>query len=181
MAAIQQWMPVELALVLGLVLWPGLARLTRSEFLRLREYEFVDSARVAGRHRPSDHVQAHPAERHGRRHRQRDPADVGLGRARGGAELPRIRHHARRTSRSGLLISQNQAAFNTRPWLFWWPGLFIIILALSVNFIGDGLRDAFDPRTKRIPSQRAMDRAAARANADAQARLTSTNGTGDAL
>jgi peptide/nickel transport system permease protein len=33
--------------------------------------------------------------------------------------------------------------------MFWWPGLFIISIALCVNFIGDGLRDAFDPRQKR--------------------------------
>ena len=46
----------------------------------------------------------------------------------------------------GLLISENQAAMGTRPWLFWWPGLFILVIALCVNFIGDGLRDAFDPR-----------------------------------
>ena len=59
----------------------------------------------------------------------------------------------------GRLISQNQTAFTTRPWLFWWPGLFIILIALSINFIGDGLRDAFDPRTKRIPSQMKMDKA----------------------
>ena len=34
----------------------------------------------------------------------------------------------------------------TRPWLFWWPGMIILAIALSVNFLGDGLRDAFDPR-----------------------------------
>ena len=50
----------------------------------------------------------------------------------------------------GLLISTYQNAFSTRPWLFWWPGLFIIIIALSVNFIGDGLRDAFDPKQTRV-------------------------------
>ncbi|MFN8120772.1 MAG: ABC transporter permease subunit, partial [Micropruina glycogenica] len=61
----------------------------------------------------------------------------------------------------GMLISQYQGAFATRPWLFWWPGVFIIFIALSINFIGDGLRDAFDPRTKRIPSQRQMDKAMA--------------------
>ena len=61
----------------------------------------------------------------------------------------------------GRLISENQGAFSTRPWLFWWPGLFIILIALSINFIGDGLRDAFDPRTKRIPSARAMRKAEA--------------------
>jgi peptide/nickel transport system permease protein len=49
----------------------------------------------------------------------------------------------------GLLISQNQDAFTIYPWLFWWPGLFIVTIALCVNFIGDGLRDAFDPRQKR--------------------------------
>jgi peptide/nickel transport system permease protein len=38
----------------------------------------------------------------------------------------------------------------TRPWLFWWPGVFIIAIALAVNFIGDGLRDAFDPRQTRV-------------------------------
>ena len=46
----------------------------------------------------------------------------------------------------GLLISENQNALSTRPWLFWWPGVFIVSIALCVNFIGDGLRDAFDPR-----------------------------------
>jgi peptide/nickel transport system permease protein len=56
----------------------------------------------------------------------------------------------------GRLISENQSAFQVRPWLFWWPGLFIILIALSMNFIGDGLRDAFDPRSKRIPSKREM-------------------------
>ena len=49
----------------------------------------------------------------------------------------------------GLLISQYESSFTTRPWLFWWPGFFIIAIALCVNFIGDGLRDAFDPRQRR--------------------------------
>ena len=49
----------------------------------------------------------------------------------------------------GLLISQYESSFTTRPWLFWWPGFFIISIALCVNFIGDGLRDAFDPRQRR--------------------------------
>ena len=50
----------------------------------------------------------------------------------------------------GKLISDNQNAFLVRPWLFWWPGLFIVAIALSVNFIGDGLRDAFDPKQNRV-------------------------------
>ena len=50
----------------------------------------------------------------------------------------------------GLLVSAGQGAVLTRPWLFYFPGLFIILFALSVNFIGDGLRDAFDPTQTRV-------------------------------
>jgi peptide/nickel transport system permease protein len=39
----------------------------------------------------------------------------------------------------------------TRPWLFFFPGLFIILIALTINFIGDGLRDALDPQQTRVP------------------------------
>ncbi len=49
----------------------------------------------------------------------------------------------------GLLVSGAQGAVDTRPWLFYFPGIFIILIALSVNFIGDGLRDALDPRQTR--------------------------------
>jgi len=59
----------------------------------------------------------------------------------------------------GKIISENQVAFSTRPWLFWWPGLFIIAIALCINFIGDGLRDAFDPRQRRMPTDKALSRA----------------------
>ncbi|WP_117208765.1 ABC transporter permease [Allorhizocola rhizosphaerae] len=50
----------------------------------------------------------------------------------------------------GLLINQAEGAVNTRPWLFYFPGVFIILIALTINFIGDGLRDAFDPRQTRM-------------------------------
>lgn len=161
---INENMPVLLALVLGLILWPSLARLVRAEFLSLREREFVDSARVAG---ASDWriILKHIL-----------PNAIGviivnttllmstavvletaLSFLGFGIKNPNVS--------LGNLISINQSAFQTRPWLFWWPGLFIILIALSVNFIGDGLRDAFDPRTKRIPSKREMDKAMAKAAA----------------
>jgi peptide/nickel transport system permease protein len=50
----------------------------------------------------------------------------------------------------GLLVSQAQTAVATRPWLFFFPGLFIILIALTINFIGDGLRDALDPQQTRM-------------------------------
>ena len=57
----------------------------------------------------------------------------------------------------GKLISDNQAAFSTRPWLFWCPGLFIVVICLTINFIGDGLRDAFDPRQKKLALRRVKE------------------------
>jgi peptide/nickel transport system permease protein len=50
----------------------------------------------------------------------------------------------------GLLVSSAQTAIDTRPWLFYFPGLFIILIALTINFIGDGLRDAFDPQQTKV-------------------------------
>jgi ABC-type dipeptide/oligopeptide/nickel transport system permease subunit len=50
----------------------------------------------------------------------------------------------------GLLVSDAQTAVETRPWLFFFPGLFIILIALTINFIGDGLRDALDPQQTRV-------------------------------
>jgi ABC-type dipeptide/oligopeptide/nickel transport system permease subunit len=50
----------------------------------------------------------------------------------------------------GLLVSEAQTAVETRPWLFFFPGLFIILIALTINFIGDGLRDALDPQQTRV-------------------------------
>jgi peptide/nickel transport system permease protein len=50
----------------------------------------------------------------------------------------------------GLLVSQGVQAAETRPWLFYFPGVIIIIICLTVNFIGDGLRDALDPTQTRV-------------------------------
>jgi peptide/nickel transport system permease protein len=49
----------------------------------------------------------------------------------------------------GLLVSAGQGAVFTRPWLFYIPGAFIILFSLTVNFVGDGLRDSLDPRQTR--------------------------------
>jgi len=160
--AVRSPSPVLLALALSAVTWTSMARLVRGEFLSLREREFVDAARVAG------------ASNTRIMFKHMLPNAVGviivnttllmasailletaLSYLGFGITAPNVS--------LGLLISEYQTAFNTRPWLFWWPGLFIVVIALCVNFIGDGLRDAFDPRQRRIPSQRSMDRASERA------------------
>ncbi|HVX45711.1 MAG TPA: ABC transporter permease [Mycobacteriales bacterium] len=50
----------------------------------------------------------------------------------------------------GGLVSDGVNASSTRPWLFYIPGLVLVGLVLTVNFIGDGLRDAFDPTQRRV-------------------------------
>jgi peptide/nickel transport system permease protein len=50
----------------------------------------------------------------------------------------------------GILVQQGSGAATTRPWLFYFPGLYIILIALTINFVGDGLRDAFDPAQTRV-------------------------------
>ncbi len=49
----------------------------------------------------------------------------------------------------GSLANAARDALGTRDWLFYFPGLMIIVIALTINFIGDGLRDALDPRQTR--------------------------------
>ena len=58
----------------------------------------------------------------------------------------------------GTLVNDYDGAFSTRPWLFLWPGVFIVAIVLCLQFIGDGLRDAFDPRQKRIPKRKDLER-----------------------
>lgn len=137
-----------LTLMLGLVTWTGLARLVRGEVLSLRERDFVSAARAVGTG-PWRIIVRHIL-----------PSCVGVVIVSGtlaiaagilletslsflgfGVQAP--------DTSLGLLISTYQQAFTTRPWLFWWPGLLILTIALAVNFLGDGLRDAFDPRQNR--------------------------------
>jgi peptide/nickel transport system permease protein len=50
----------------------------------------------------------------------------------------------------GSLIAEGVPAARTRWWLFYPPGFFLLLFCLAVNFIGDGLRDAFDPQQSRV-------------------------------
>ena len=138
-----------LAFFLALVLWPTLARLVRGEFLSLREKEFVEAARAMGassRRIIFRHIMPNAIGTIIVAATLTIAAAILLESA-----LSFLGFGIRPPDTSlGLLISTYQNAFNTRPWLFWWPGIFIIAIALSVNFIGDGLRDAFDPKQNRV-------------------------------
>ncbi|MDP9840800.1 peptide/nickel transport system permease protein [Streptosporangium lutulentum] len=138
-----------LGLFLGLVTWPTLSRLVRGEFLSLREKEFVEAARAIGtsprriifRHILPNTVGVIIVS-----------ATLGIASAvllESALSFLGLGIQAPDTS-LGQLISRYRSAMVVRPWLFWWPGMFIIAIALSINFIGDGLRDAFDPRQTRV-------------------------------
>jgi peptide/nickel transport system permease protein len=138
-----------IALVIGGLSWAGVARVVRGVVLSLREKEFIEAARALGA------TDLRIIARH------LVPNTLGpiivsvsiliavgilvetaLSFLGFGVTPP--------DTSLGLLVSQNQTAVSTRPWLFYFPGLFIIVIALTINFIGDGLRDAFDPQQTRV-------------------------------
>jgi peptide/nickel transport system permease protein len=138
-----------IALVLAALLWTYIARVVRGQFLSLREKEFVEAARALG---ASD-----------RRIIFRHLLPNATGAIIVNATITVAVAILTETALSylgigirppdtslGLLIQDGQQAATTRPWLFYFPGLIIIIIALTVNFVGDGLRDAFDPTQTRV-------------------------------
>jgi peptide/nickel transport system permease protein len=48
----------------------------------------------------------------------------------------------------GNLLSTAPDFYTTQPWLMLWPGMAVILTTLAFNLLGDGLRDAFDPRSR---------------------------------
>ena len=147
----------SVALTLGLFSWTGLARLVRAEVLTLREREYVDAARVAGastRRIIFKHILPNTV----------GTIVVSTTLLMGGgilteAALSFLGFGIQPPNVSlGSLVFEYQGAFSSRPWLFVFPGLFIITIVLCLQFIGDGLRDAFDPRQKRIPKFKDLER-----------------------
>lgn len=145
---------MALAVLLGLLYWMSLARLVRGEVLTLRSREFVEAAKVAG---ASDfrimfkHILPNAAgviivsltlTMASALLLETSLSYLGLG-----VQPPDVS--------LGSLMNLYVSASGTRPWLFWWTGIFIVIIALSVNFIGDGLRDAYDPRQRRLMNRKA--------------------------
>ncbi|MBU5293943.1 ABC transporter permease [Anaerosalibacter bizertensis] len=136
-------------MIIGLLSWPGLARMIRGQILSLREQEFVQAARALGI-KDSRIILRHLI-----------PNTVGyiivsatLGMA--GAIM----------SESGLsflglgvtpptptwgnLIQNAREAYilRNRVWLWLPPGVCIFLAVMSINLLGDGLRDAIDPKSK---------------------------------
>jgi peptide/nickel transport system permease protein len=139
---------VLIGLVLAAVSAPYVARVVRGVVLSLREREFIEAARALG----ASHVRIML------RHLLPNTIPVLLVNATlliatgilTETALSYVGFGIQPPDTSlGVLVSNYQDAARFQPWLFYFPGLFIILIALSVNFIGDGLRDALDPRQTR--------------------------------
>ncbi|GIM89670.1 ABC transporter permease [Paractinoplanes toevensis] len=142
-----QWWSI--AIILGALTWPYVSRVVRGVVLSLREQEFIEAARALGagnariilRHLLPNALGAITVTA---------TLTIATG-ILGEAALSFLGVGVQAPDTSlGLLVSINRDAVNTRPWLFYFPGLFIILIALTINFIGDGLRDAFDPKQTRV-------------------------------
>ncbi len=136
-------------IVIGLTSWPGAARLVRGQFLSLRNQEFVTAARAIGA-TPGQII---------RRHLFPNTLAViiveatlwlsyailleaALSYLGLGVQIP--------TPSWGNMLQQGQTELlNGAWWLTVFPGLAIFITVLAFNLMGDGLRDALDPRLRR--------------------------------
>ncbi len=133
-------------LAIGLLGWPPIARLLRGQLLSLRETEFVIGARAVGcsdgrlifRHMlPNAMAPVLVAATFGIAYAIL--IEAGLSFLGLGVQPP--------TPSWGNMLTDAQqlTVLESMPWLWLPPGLMIALAVLSINFIGDGLRDALDP------------------------------------
>jgi peptide/nickel transport system permease protein len=133
--------------VLGLTLWPNTARIVRGEVLSLREREFVQAARALGyskrriilRHLiPNALAPVIVAATLGIG--QTIVLEAGLSFLGLGVQPP--------TPSWGTMVADGRNVLLNAWWLSTFPGLAIVLTVLSFNLVGDGLRDALDPRLR---------------------------------
>jgi len=137
---------VVIVLIIGITSWMYLARIVRADFLSLKEREFVTAAHTVGTRSLSiifRHILPNTAA----------PIIVAatLGVANAilseayisflglGVQPP--------TATWGNMLDRAYNYVSTAPWMWVFPGLLIVLVVLSINFLGDGLRDALDPTT----------------------------------
>lgn len=133
--------------VLGLTLWPGTARIVRGEVLSLREREFVQAATALGFSKPRIILRHLIPNALG-------PVivaatlgigntivlEAGLSFLGLGVQPP--------TPSWGTMVANGRNVLLDAWWLSTFPGLAIVFTVLSFNLVGDGLRDALDPRLR---------------------------------
>lgn len=137
-----------IVIIFGLFSWMGVSRLVRSLFLSLREQDFVEAARAVGvsnRRIAFRHILPNAMS----------PIIVVASLTVAGIIIAESFVSflgfgiSTLTPTWGNILSNSLTFIPQGNW--WWPffpGLFIVLTVLAVNFIGDGLRDALDPRTR---------------------------------
>ncbi|MCI0556162.1 MAG: ABC transporter permease [Anaerolineae bacterium] len=141
---------IVIILVIGFTSWTYLARIVRANVLSLKQLDFISASRALGvsdariifRHLlPNTMAPIIVSSTLGVSAAILSESYVsflGLG-----VQTP--------TASWGNMLDTAVKYVQTAPWLWFFPGLFILLTVLCINFIGDGLRDALDPRsTKHI-------------------------------
>jgi peptide/nickel transport system permease protein len=138
---------LNVMLVIGLLSWPGLARLIRGQVLSMREHQFVEAAhsigasnkRVVVKH-VLPGVLPFMAVYGALALAQAILTEAALSFLGLGVQMPVPSWGGMMNSAQSLTVLEGQ------PWLWIPPGLAIATTVLCANYVGDGLRDAFDPR-----------------------------------
>jgi peptide/nickel transport system permease protein len=139
---------LTLILVIGFFSWFYPARIVRAQVLSLREKEFVEAARMVGasdwriiRSHLLPHLVAPIIVYSTIVIAQNILAEAGLSFLGLGIKTP--------TASWGNLLQKGAEFYLNQPLLMLWPGLAVLFATLAFNLLGDGLRDAFDPRSSR--------------------------------
>lgn len=138
---------VGIILMIGFTSWMGLARIVRAEYLSLKQNDFVIAARATGtptweiilKHILPNTIAPIVVS-----------ATLGVaGAILGESYISFLGMGVRApTATWGNMLDRSYAYIDTAPWLWIFPGFFILVTILSINFVGDGLRDALDPRSR---------------------------------
>jgi oligopeptide transport system permease protein len=138
---------ILVSLALGISVWPFMARLVRGQTLQLREQQFIEASRTVGSSN-SHIIMSHIVPNLFNIVIVAATLDVvntivseavisllGLGVQTPGSSL-------------GLMINDASTVIAVYPWEVVWPTVVLAILVLAFSFMGDGVQDAFNPRTK---------------------------------
>lgn len=139
---------VPIAIIIGVLSWMGLARIVRATFLSLREQDYVDAARSVGAGNARIMVRHILPGAVGPIVVQATLliavtiiTESGLSYLGFGVQPP--------TSSWGNLLEGAKPYLQTLPIYAIAPGMMIFLTVMSINFVGDGLRDALDPHSQR--------------------------------
>jgi peptide/nickel transport system permease protein len=138
---------VVIILIIGATSWPYLARIVRAEFLSLKENEFILAARATGT--PTSQIIF-------RHILPNSVAPIVVSATLGVASAITTEAYISflglgvrpPTATWGNMLEGAYNYIESAWWLWLFPGLLIALTVLSINFLGDGLRDALDPHSR---------------------------------